>query len=135
MRRIIEPGIETLPQKRRRIEMRIKDALQMAETAVHLRRFAQTGRLTAVRHAGPSESLSLDPDEQCFAVVRLERTKLIKHLVGPRRLFLPMLCDELGATAMFEYLENTDGTAQDRRAGIHRHMTRWLRIAPAWGTS
>lgn len=81
------------------------------------------------------ESLSLNPGEQCFAVVRLERTRLIKHLVGLCRLFVPMLSDELGATAMFELLENTDATDQDRRAGIDRHMARWLRITPALGTS
>ncbi len=67
----------------------------MADTAADLRWFAQTGRLTAVRSADASESLSLEPDEQCFAVVRLGTTKLIKHLVGLRRLFLPMLSDEL----------------------------------------
>jgi hypothetical protein len=61
--------------------------------------------------------------------------KFVKHLVRLRRLFLPMLSDELGATAMFEYLENTDGTDKDRRAGIDRHMARWLRITPALGTS
>jgi hypothetical protein len=130
------PGIRTLPpRKRRRVEVRIKDALRIADTAVDLRRFAQTGRLTAVRCADPSESLSLDPGEQCFAVVRLERTNLFKRLVGLRRLFLPMLSDELGATAMFELLENTDGTDQERRAGINRHVARWLRITPASGTS
>src|SRR6478672_5628369 len=119
MGRIIEPGIETLPpRKRRRVEMRINDLLRNTD----LRWFAQTGRLTAVRSANQRENMSLDPDEQCFAVVRLERTRLIKHLVGLRRLFLPMLSDELGATAMFELLENTDATDQDRRAGIDRHM-------------